>query len=61
MDADVAERFRETDEYIHQMDERLRSIARQNAALAEMVEVLGSFVHATTDMLQQHVREQHDY
>jgi hypothetical protein len=57
--AQIEERFVEVDGYIAAMDERLRSIARQNAVLAEMVEVLGGYVNATTDAPQQHVKGEH--
>ena len=43
MDNEVRERFAEIDTYIEEMNGRLVTIARQNAALAEMVEVLGGF------------------
>jgi hypothetical protein len=35
------DRFTRVDEAIAEMNERLRTIAHQNATLAEMVEVLG--------------------
>lgn len=57
MDPGTAERFAEIDGYIEQVDERLRLIARQNAALAEMVEVLGGYVNASIEHLQAHVSD----
>ena len=39
-DAEIVERFAELDQLIDAMDERLRLIARQSAALAVMVEQL---------------------
>ena len=38
MDQETGERFAQVDAYIEEMDRRLAAIARQNAALGEMVE-----------------------
>ncbi|MDQ1635811.1 MAG: hypothetical protein QOJ32_2620 [Frankiaceae bacterium] len=59
MNRDVAERFAEVDGYIADMDRRLTVIARQNAVLGEMVEVLGRYVNATVDTVQHHVQDDH--
>lgn len=42
IDIKIRKHFAETDRMIGEMDDRLRVIARQNAKLAEMVEVLGA-------------------
>lgn len=60
MDGDTAQRFAEVDAAIAETEQRLRTIARQNAALSEMVEVLGSFVAVSLDAFHQHVRDMHD-
>ncbi|MBE7187724.1 hypothetical protein [Jatrophihabitans endophyticus] len=52
-------RFAEIDESIDEMDRRLRTIARQNAGLAEMVEVLGRYVNVSIEALQQHAEDGH--
>lgn len=54
------ERFAEIDVAIAQMDDRLRTIARQNATLAEMVEVLGGYVNTAIEHLQRHASDPHD-
>lgn len=59
VDSDVAERFAEVDGYITEMDRRLAAIARQNAVLGEMVEVLGRYVNAAVDTFQRHVQGDH--
>lgn len=59
MDAATLARFAKVDEYIAETDRRLENIARQNAALGEMVEVLGSYVNATLDRVQRHVEDDH--
>ena len=59
VESDVAERFVEVDGYIAEMDRRLTAIARQNAVLGEMVEVLGRYVNSTVDTVQRHVQDDH--
>jgi len=51
------ERFAEVDEAIEETNRRLRVIARQNAALAEMVEVLGGYVNTAIGHLQHHIAD----
>lgn len=59
MDAATAARFAEVDERIAATDRRLVTIARQNAALGEKVEVLGSYLNATRDRVQRHIEDDH--
>ena len=57
MSPDVEERFAYVDALIEAMDERLRLIARQNATLAEMVEVLGGYVSQSVEYVQAHAAD----
>jgi hypothetical protein len=62
MDAATVARFAEIDEHIAETDRRLVTIARQNAALGEMVEVLGGSVNAADlqcqrDQVQRRIEE----
>ena len=57
MDAATVARFADIDEHIAETDRRLVRIARQNAALGEMVEVLGGYINATIDPAQRHLDE----
>ena len=59
MDEAAVARFAEIDEPIAETDRRLVTIARQNAALGEMVEVLGSDINATIDQVQRHIDDDH--
>jgi hypothetical protein len=59
VDAATRTRFAEIDEHIAETDRRLVTIARQNAALGEMVEVLGAYVNATLDQVQRHIDDDH--
>jgi hypothetical protein len=59
MDAVAAARFAEIDEHIAETDRRLVTIARQNAALGEMVEVLGGYINATIDQVQRRIEDDH--
>ena len=60
MDEETRERFAETDRYIAEMDQRLNTIAQQNAKLAEMVEVLGGYVNTALTVVQEHIENDHD-
>ncbi len=53
----IEERFHRVDQLIDAMDTRLRAIARQNEALAEMVQVLGGYVNTSLEYLQAHVAD----
>lgn len=65
MNEQTAARFEEMDEIgqvrrdgiLEQMEDRLRTIGRQNAVLAETVEVLGGYVNASVEHLQAHVTD----
>jgi hypothetical protein len=57
MTDEIEERFARVDQLIAAMDERLRTIARQNATLAEMVEVLGGYVNTSLEYFQAHVND----
>lgn len=50
-------RFQRVDQLIDAMDARLRAIARQNGALAEMVQVLGGYVNTSLEYLQAQVAD----
>jgi hypothetical protein len=55
MDAATVARFAEIDEHIGETDRRLATIARPNASLGEMVELLGGSV----DGVQHHIEDDH--
>lgn len=52
-------RFTEIDASLAEIDNRLRTIAHQNAVLSEMVEVLGQFVAVNIDALTRHASDRH--
>jgi hypothetical protein len=54
---EVTARFAETDRLLAATDDRLRLIARQYAAIGEMLEMLGRFVTVNIDILGQHMRD----
>lgn len=55
--ASIEERFARVDQLIAAMDDRLRTIAAQNAALGEMVQVLGGYVNQSIAYLQAHTAD----
>jgi hypothetical protein len=57
VDAETRQRFAEIDEAIAATTDRLRLIARQNAALSEAVGVLGHFTAAGIDTIARHLRD----
>ncbi|HSP38247.1 MAG TPA: hypothetical protein VLR26_10890 [Frankiaceae bacterium] len=64
MDEATIARFAEIDGHIAETDRRLVTIARQSAALGEMVEVLGGYINAPDfqsqrDEVQRHVEDDH--
>lgn len=61
MDADTRQRLDQMeagiDAFIAETDQRLYSLAQQNAKLSEMMEVLGGYFTAAVDQLQDHLRD----
>ena len=57
MDTETRERFDDIDAALLEIESRLPTIARQNATLSEMVEVLGGYVNVGVEALQDHVRD----